>query len=220
LKTPVTVLRAGLEELLVEKTLTSEVREEIGDLIHQTYRLSNVIDDLLLLSRVDSGRLTLRLGAVDFTRLLETALDDLGALPASEDLEVDVSLERGLRITGEARYVGIVVQNLFENARKYNVRGGFIGVIALEEGGWAVLRVRNSGRPIPLEFQARIFERFNRGANGEGVPGHGLGLNLARELARLQGGQLRLVGSDTTGTEFEARFPLDLSGRDEGDCEG
>ena len=61
-------------------------------------------------------------------------------------------------------------------------------------------------RPIPPEVQARIFERFNRGSVGENVPGYGLGLNLARELARLHGGDLRLVASDESGTRFEVRL--------------
>jgi signal transduction histidine kinase len=70
------------------------------------------------------------------------------------------------------------------------------------------LTVRNSGRPIPPESQAHIFERFHRGAVGENVPGYGLGLNLARELARLHQGDLRLLRSDADGTEFEVCFRL------------
>jgi signal transduction histidine kinase len=68
--------------------------------------------------------------------------------------------------------------------------------------------VGNTGRPIPAAAQEHIFERFHRGSVGENVPGHGLGLNLARELARLHGGDLRLVRSAEGWTEFEARFRL------------
>jgi signal transduction histidine kinase len=66
--------------------------------------------------------------------------------------------------------------------------------------------VGNTGRPIPAEMQPHIFERFSRGANGEKIAGHGLGLNLARELVRLHGGELTLVSSNEDWTEFEARF--------------
>ena len=68
------------------------------------------------------------------------------------------------------------------------------------------LVIGNTGRPISTEGQAHIFERFHRGAMGEDVPGYGLGLNLARELARLHQGDLRLVRSDEAWTEFEVRF--------------
>jgi signal transduction histidine kinase len=68
------------------------------------------------------------------------------------------------------------------------------------------LTVGNSGPPISPAAQTHIFERFHRGSIGENVPGYGLGLNLARELARLHQGDLRLVRSDGEGTVFEARF--------------
>ena len=69
-----------------------------------------------------------------------------------------------------------------------------------------VLAIGNTGVPIPPAAQEHIFERFHRGAVGENVPGHGLGLNLARELAHLHRGELRLARSDETWTEFEVRF--------------
>jgi signal transduction histidine kinase len=68
--------------------------------------------------------------------------------------------------------------------------------------------VGNTGRPVPAAAQEHIFERFHRGAVGENVPGHGIGLTLARELARLHGGDLRLARSDEDWTEFEVRFRL------------
>jgi signal transduction histidine kinase len=71
-----------------------------------------------------------------------------------------------------------------------------------------VLTIGNSGRPIARAAQEHIFERFQHDFSGTGVSGHGLGLNLARELARLHGGDLRLVRSDNDWTEFEARFRI------------
>ena len=206
LKTPVTVLRAGLEELLAGEKLSLEAREEIGTLVHQTFRLTNVIEDLLLLSRMDAGRLQIEFSAVDLTPLIEAWLDDLGALPDGLALEVESDIPPALWIAGEKRYTTLILQNLLENARKYNRPGGRIRIAAREEGGWVILLIGNTGRPIPPAAQEHIFERFHRGAVGENVPGHGLGLNLARELARVHRGELRLARSDETWTEFEVRF--------------
>jgi signal transduction histidine kinase len=206
LKTPVTVLRAGLEELLARDQLAPEVRDELSELVHQTYRLASVIDDLLLLSRVDAGRLQMSFASVDLTHLIAAGLDDLGAMPDATKLAVETDFPAALHIAGEKRYAAIIVQNLLENARKYNQPGGRIQVTARAEDSLVLLRIANTGRPIPAEVQEHIFERFHRGAVGENVPGHGLGLNLARELARLHGGDLRLVRSDEAWTEFEARF--------------
>ncbi len=208
LKTPVTVLRAGLEELLARENLTPAECDQLSALIHQTYRLSSVIEDLLLLSRLDAGRLKLDFHPVNLTQLIEASLDDLGALPDGLNLGVETNFPPALHIAGEKRYTSLILQNLLENARKYNRPGGRIRLTAREDGDRVRLVIGNTGAPIPPAAQANIFERFHRGAMGENVPGYGLGLNLARELARLHQGDLRLVRSDEAGTEFEVSFRL------------
>jgi signal transduction histidine kinase len=208
LKTPVSVLRAGLEELFAQEGLTPEKRDEISALVHQTYRLTGLIEDLLLLSRMEAGRLQLELSPVNLTPLIEGWLDDFGALPDPLNLTVEMDLPAEIHVAGEKRYTMLVLQNLLENARKYNRPGGRIRIIARADGNWARFTVANTGQPIPPAAQEHIFERFHRGSTGENIPGHGLGLNLAQELARLHGGELRLVRSDETWTEFEVRFRL------------
>ena len=208
MKTPVTVLRAGLEELLVNDDLRPELREEIGSLVHQTFRLTNIIEDLLLLSRMDAGRLRLELEPVNLNHLIEAWLDDLSAIPEGPDVEVEIDLPEALEIAGEKRYTTLIVQNLLVNARKYNRPGGEIRIVGDEVGDWAVLTIANTGRAIPVAVQEHIFERFHRGLMAENVPGHGLGLNLARELMQLHHGELRLVQSDDEWTVFELRFRL------------
>jgi len=74
------------------------------------------------------------------------------------------------------------------------------------EGDQVRLTIGNTGRAIPVSAQEHIFERFHRGTIGEDIPGHGLGLNLAQELARLHDGDLRLVRSENDWTEFEIQF--------------
>ncbi len=206
LKTPVAVLRAGLEERLARDNLPPAECLELSALIHQTYRLSSLIDDLLLLSRLDAGRLELDLGPVNLSHLIAAALDDLSALPDHRAVAVDTDFPADLLIAGEGRYAAIILHNLLDNARKYNRPGGRIEVRAADTGAFVRLTVRNDGPPVPPEARAHIFERFHRGPQGENIAGHGLGLNLARELARLHGGELRLLRSDAHGTEFEVTF--------------
>ncbi|MCX6899291.1 MAG: HAMP domain-containing sensor histidine kinase [Verrucomicrobia bacterium] len=206
LKTPVTVLRAGLEELLTQEDLAPEMREEVSELVHQTYRLTSVIEDLLLLSRMDAGRLQLDFVPVNLSQVIEAELDDVGAQPNALDLAVEPDFPAALHIAGEKRYTVLIVRNLLENARKYNRLGGRVRVAARQDGDQVLLSIGNTGRPIPPTAQKHIFERFHRASVGENIPGHGLGLNLARELARIHGGDLRLICSDDTWTEFEVRF--------------
>jgi signal transduction histidine kinase len=206
LKSPVTVLRTGLESLLNREDFKPEVYHELSTLLHQTYRLTGVIDDLLLLSRMDAGHVEIDSKPVNLSELIEEWLDDLGALPDSPDVKMEKDFPPELYVAGEKRYTSLIVQNVLENARKYNRPGGRMRVKAECEAGEVVLVIGNTGRPIARDAQKYIFERFHRGGTRSSVSGHGLGLNLARELARLHGGGLRLVRSGDDWTEFEVRF--------------
>jgi signal transduction histidine kinase len=213
LKTPITVLRAGLENLLAQADLNPTHCTEVSALIHQTFRLSSIIEDLLLLSRIDAGQLQIRFGAVDLRALIEASLDDLSALADDHPMEVETELPARLEIAGERRYVSLILQNLLENARKYNAPHGRIRVTGRVANQQVYLSIANtSARPIPIESQTHIFERFHRAGMGENVAGYGLGLNLARELARIHGGDLRLVRSDSAWTELEVRFRAHFGG--------
>jgi signal transduction histidine kinase len=143
---------------------------------------------------------------VNLTQLVEEWIEDLQAMPDGTDLRVERNIPANLQIAGEKKYTALIVQNLLDNARKYNRRRGIIRLSAREENNQVELRVANTGRGIPIEAQPDIFERFHRACAGEDVAGHGLGLNLARELVRLHGGELRLVRSDSEWTEFSVRF--------------
>jgi signal transduction histidine kinase len=206
LKTPVTVLRAGLEELLSREHFSPQECTEISALIHQTYRLSSLIEDLLLLSRMDAGRLTIERSRVELGQLIDACCDDLDAIPDSASPEVETDLKGRLRVFGEKRYTAMILQNLLENARKYNRPSGRIRIASREDERFVYVAIGNTGPGIAAEAKASIFERFHRGRFGEEVPGYGLGLNLARELARIHGGDLRLVRSENDWTEFELKL--------------
>jgi signal transduction histidine kinase len=205
LKSPVTVFRVGLESLLEREGFKPEVYEELSALLHQTHRLTHVIEDLLLLSRMDAGHLKIASTPVNVSQLVNEWLDDLSALPDSPDVNIEKEFADNLFVAGERRYTSLILQNLLENARKYNRSGGRIRVTANANTNDVVLTIGNTGRTIPPN--ENIFERFHHSSTPSAASGHGIGLNLARELARLHGGELRLVYSENDWTEFEVRFP-------------
>lgn len=213
LKTPVAVLRAGLDELLARPDLPPAVREELQGLVEETTRFTGMIEDLLLLSRVDAGRVRIEFADLDLVHLVATCLDDFSVLPDPFELEITNRLPDQLSISGEKRYVAHILQNTFDNARKYNRPQGRIDISARTESHQVVLTIGNTGRQIPREHQPHLFDRFQRAATGADLPGHGLGLNLARELARLHGGDVRLASSEADWTEFEITLPRAASPR-------
>lgn len=103
LKTPVTVLRAGIDELLAREDFSPEVYDQLSALLHQTYRITNVVDDLLLLSRMDAGRLQIQFGTVNLSQAIDEWIDDLSAVPDDLDLQLDTNFSvRSFRRGGEA----------------------------------------------------------------------------------------------------------------------
>ncbi len=207
LKTPLAVLRTALEERRGRPETGLAEREEINQLLGQTRRLSGLVEDLLVLAQADAGRLQIETQALALPLTLAPQLDDLDALCDTRGLGLRQQWEENMVGLGDGRRLAVIFQNLAENAVKYSVAGGEVTVDGRRSGEQVVVSVANGGRPIPEEMRECIFERFHRGGRGEDVAGHGLGLNLARELARAQGGDVWLVYSDERGTCFALGLP-------------
>ena len=198
LKTPIAILRADVEEIIADVNCSESTQARAEGLLHRIHHLSSVVDNLLLLSRADAGRVELSEAEFELGELLEGVLDDALTLAEPLNLTVEANIPKHLRLKADPTFVGMIAENLVENAVKYNTPGGRIRV---------ELTIGNTGDGIPKERAGVLFERFYRGRGGARVPGHGLGLSIARELARAHGGDVELVGSDGSWTEMRVRLP-------------
>jgi signal transduction histidine kinase len=207
LKTPIAVLRAGVEEILADSTCSESTQARAEGLLHRIHHLSSVVDNLLLLSRADAGRLELIKSEFDLAELLEGVLDDATTLAEPLSLNVEADVPNHLLITGDRTFVAMIAQNLVENAVKYNRPGGRIRVEVRPINGTVEMTIGNNGDGIPKDRTEHLFERFYRVRSNERVPGQGLGLSIARELARAHGGDIELVRSDDGWTEMRVRLP-------------
>jgi signal transduction histidine kinase len=174
--------------------------------LQQTRRLTSVAENLLLLSRADTGRLALRAAKFDLGKLLEGSLEDARILGAGSNLQIEAHVPEALPMNGDREMISLTVQNLVENAVKYNRPGGRILVSAEKHDHVVQICVGNNGPGIPQERVPHVFERFYRARGDEQTPGHGLGLSIARELARAHGGGLTLTRSQSDWTEFCLRL--------------
>ncbi|PYK24227.1 MAG: hypothetical protein DME59_14200 [Verrucomicrobia bacterium] len=207
LKTPIAVLRAGVEEIVADVDCSESTQARAEGLLHRILDLSSVVDNLLLLSRADAGRLEVSKAEFDLSEVLEGVLDDAVTLAEPLDLKVEADVPKHLLLKADRTFVAIIVQNLVENAVKYNTPGGRIRVEARAVNGAVEITIGNTGDGIPKNRTGQLFERFYRVCGGERVPGHGLGLSTARELARAHGGDVELVHSDGRWTEMRLRLP-------------
>jgi two-component system, OmpR family, heavy metal sensor histidine kinase CusS len=207
LKTPISVLRAGIEEMLTDPSTPRKHRARSEALLHQTHQLTSIAENLLLLARADAGRLGLQPCAFDLREVLDGMCDDTRALAESNDLTVETDVVHELPVVADRPSAALIAQNLVENAVKFNQPGGTISIGARHVDGKVEVTIGNNGEGIPQERCSSIFERFYR-ARGDGrIEGQGLGLSIARELARAQGGDVTLRKSDAKWTEFCLSLP-------------
>lgn len=207
LKTPLTVLQGQLEESLREAEGNPAQQRLYADLLDEVQRLKGIVRKLLLLSLADAGELRISPETVDMKAVAKNAAEDAEVL--APELNVEFAAEAPAPVTGDPVLLAQVVQNLVDNAIKYNREDGFVRLQLETARDGVRLAVTSSGPPIAPEAQPRIFERFYRGdpARGRQIEGSGLGLSLSREIARAHGGDLMLERSDAGGTVFVLHIP-------------
>jgi signal transduction histidine kinase len=207
LKTPISVLRAGIEEILTDPDTPAKQQTRADALLHQIHQLTSIAENLLLLARADAGRLELHRERFDLSEVLRGMCEDASAMADAEGLEVEAKLPPELPVAADRRAISLIVQNLLENAIKYNELDGCISISARAVNGETEVTVKNNGEPIPPERAPHIFERFYRARADARIPGQGLGLSIAGELAKAHGGRLELLRSDREWTEFRLALP-------------
>jgi signal transduction histidine kinase len=192
LQTPLTILQGELDAAVQAATVGSEEQRRYSGLLEEVQRLKAIVQKLLILARVDAGRLDLHLETIDLSAMIESAAEDAGAL--APHLQVEKQIVPGVIVKADPDLMGQVVRNLTSNAVKYNHENGLIRFQLSEHGNKAHVTISNTGVPIPAKDREKIFDRFYRvdQSRSSRVPGTGLGLSLAREVVRAHKGELRL----------------------------
>ncbi|HUH05790.1 MAG TPA: HAMP domain-containing sensor histidine kinase [Kofleriaceae bacterium] len=205
LKTPLTNIRLYAE--LLEERLDSEDRDNArraGVIVSESQRLTRLINNILTFARARRGELETRPGTVDPNRVVREVLEQFGPALAAHDLEVATRLEATSSVRAGEDALDQILANLVSNVEKYAAVGGTLGIESRDEGDRVVIRVADQGPGIPRGQREAIFRPFVRLSDrlADGVTGTGIGLSIARELARSVGGELRLVDAER-GACFE-----------------
>ena len=206
LKTPLAILQGQLERALAQVEPGSDIQRSLSHILDEVRRLSSISRKLLLLSQADAGKLRLHRVPVDLSQELEQLLEDARML--APGLNVSGQVASGLIASLDRDLILQVLHNLLSNAIKYNLPQGRLRIEACLASGAVQITFSNSSAGIATAQREHIFERFYRAdaAHSRQVDGVGLGLCLAREIARAHRGDLQLL-PDLQG---EVRFRLVL----------
>ncbi len=218
LRAPLTAIKSYVEMLIDNEAKDPELQRDFFNTINEEAdRLSRLINDMLNMSKMEVGNLVLNKSIVRTKKLLEDAVNGVRSAAKGKDIDLGATVADNLPdVEADKEMVRVVVTNLLSNGIKYTPEGGKVYLTAeLIEGDGSggvnmiVVTVSDDGPGIPEDEQDKIFEKFYRarGASEQKVVGNGLGLAIAREIATLHGGDIKLESRVGEGSKFSFLLP-------------
>ena len=212
LKTPLMVLRAGVERALTHPGTPTESIEALDETLEQINQMTEMVENLLTLARADEGRAPLAVEPTDLRELVDDAAETAGLLAEAGNVTVTASKPGAPVLLAVDRHrIRELLLNLVTNAVKYTPAGGTVSIELEDEGHAAVMRVRDTGIGVAPGDLPHIFERFwradpARSRTGD-RPGVGLGLAITKWIAEAHGGSITVQSRPGRGTVFTVTLP-------------
>jgi signal transduction histidine kinase/DNA-binding response OmpR family regulator len=210
LRNPLAPIRNAVQVLQADNSSQRQQQWSREVIARQVQQMVRMVDDLLDVSRITRGKITLRPEVLDVASVVADAVETSRPLIDSRHHQLSVTLPPGpLRVRGDAARLAQVVSNLLNNAAKYTEDGGRIWLTAERSGDEIVVRVRDTGQGVPPEMLTRIFEPFTQVDRSidRSQGGLGIGLTLARRLIEMHGGR---VSCDSQGAGCGSEFVIHL----------
>jgi len=219
LRAPLTAIKSYVEMLIDDETRDRDLQREFFNTINEEAdRLARLIDDMLNMSKIEVGNLVLNKSIVRTRKLIEDAVKGVRSAAKNKSIELEASITEDLPdVQADKDMVRVVVTNLLGNGIKYTQEGGkvFLNAELTTDPASAkgrrtiALTVEDNGPGIPEDELDKIFEKFYRGKTtaGQKVVGNGLGLALAREIATLHGGDIKVASTLGEGSKFTFLLP-------------
>jgi signal transduction histidine kinase len=192
LRTPLAVLRTGLEVALARDRPALDYRAALGEALQGTERLSRLAEDLLTLARLEARADAQPGTRIDLAEVLSELAEAWAPQAAAQTVRLEISADADLIVQGSAPEFYRLLNNLIDNALHHSPPGGRILLHAAGSDGQARVTIGDDGPGLDADEASHLFERFYRGRRETG-PGSGLGLSIARAIARAHGGEVTLV---------------------------
>ena len=211
LRTPLTVLRGSLEVALEEERPAEEYREAIGNAILEVRHLARISQNLLFLTRGESGRVTLSFANLDLGRFVSETVKDFAPAAADRGLELSTDVpDLPVYVFADSGRLQQVLHNLLENSLRYTESGGRIVVRVASAPGEARIAVADTGVGIPEADLPFVFERFYRSKRSRAANpgGSGLGLSIVRWIVEAHKGKVTVESTVGKGATFTVHLPV------------
>ncbi len=208
LRSPLTVISGYLETLAADATLPAEIGEPLAEMRRQSDRMTQIVENLLALSRLEAGDGEVAGVPIDVGGLLALIRKDILARP-THPASVEVRVESSQRLVGDESMIQSAFFNLLDNAAKYTPQTGRVTVRWWTDQAGGHLSVEDTGPGIPAEHLPRITERFYRVDPGRarGTGGSGLGLAIVKHVLQRHGAELQIQSVEREGSTFTCHFP-------------
>jgi signal transduction histidine kinase len=218
LKTPLMVLRAGVERALVHPGIPAEILQSLDETLAQINQMSEMVENLLTLARADEGRAPLAVEEGDLRDLIGDVAETAGMLGESAGIAVTSKIPAApVPMAVDRHRIREMLLNLVTNAIKYTPQGGTVALSLAQEDGAVVFTVADTGIGIAPGDLPHIFDRFwradpARSRTGE-RPGTGLGLAITKWIAEAHGGSITVQSRPGRGSVFTVRLPQEPAPR-------
>ena len=211
LKTPLASMKVLSDSLLSQEGMPEEIyREFLGDITTEIERMTQIINDLLSMVKMDKNSANMQVANISINELLEQLLKRLRPIAAKRNIELVFESYRPVMADVDEVKISIALNNIIENAIKYNYDDGWVRVTLNADHKFFFVTIQDSGVGIPEDVQDNVFERFYRvdKARSRETGGTGLGLSLTRNAVLLHRGSIKLYSKEKEGTTFTVRIPL------------
>ncbi|MCI8339686.1 MAG: HAMP domain-containing histidine kinase [Lachnospiraceae bacterium] len=211
LKTPLASMKVLSDSLLSQQGMPEELyREFLVDITQEIERMTQIINDLLSMVKLNKDTADMTVTNVSVNDLLEQLLKRLRPIAEKRNVELTLETFRPVMADIDEVKISIALNNLIENAIKYNYDNGWVRVTLNADHKFFYVKIQDSGVGIPEDVQDRIFDRFYRvdKARSRDTGGTGLGLALTRSAILLHRGSIKLYSKEKEGTTFTVRIPL------------
>jgi two-component system phosphate regulon sensor histidine kinase PhoR len=207
LKTPLTSIYGHAEMLMSGMVKESDMREFFGKIKHEAERLITLIEDIILISKLDEGKGYETFESVDIASVAAETVDALSLKADENNVSVHVS-GKDVFMAADRSMIYEMFYNLIDNAIKYNKPGGTVEVDIAKTGEQVKISVADTGMGIPKEAQDRVFERFYRveKSRSKKTGGTGLGLAIVKHIVMIHGGKVTLKSGENEGTTITLVF--------------